>query len=338
MLKIAIYTIAKNETSNVVSWHNSNRDADYHLVCDTGSTDNTVDALRAAGITVVPITVDPWRFDVARGCALNLLPADIDICIWQDLDEQLLPDWRENLVRHWTPETTTAFHRYKNNDNPWQWHSKIHARHGCTWTGIVHETLSWHIPQHTIWLHDVWLREFQDVTKDRSKYLQMLVQKVAEGDRDWKTYYFLANEYQSTDFNKSVQYREQSFDLCMDGPIAKSYIARTLAVQYGTWGQDALAERWFQTSISISNERESWYHRAMFYKRREQWDFCLLAVIRCTEVTAQRDGYTFDPDAWSPKLYECGIEAATATGMLHHIPRFQTEIDKLFIESRGVAA
>ena len=41
-MKIAIYTIAKNEEQFVEDWYNSAKDADYLLIADTGSTDNTV--------------------------------------------------------------------------------------------------------------------------------------------------------------------------------------------------------------------------------------------------------------------------------------------------------
>jgi hypothetical protein len=40
-LKIAVYTIALNESAHVERWANSAADADYRIVADTGSTDDT---------------------------------------------------------------------------------------------------------------------------------------------------------------------------------------------------------------------------------------------------------------------------------------------------------
>lgn len=314
-MKIAVYTIAKNEEAKVRSWVDSNKDADVRLVCDTGSADGTASLLRDAGVEVASIQVAPWRFDVARGCSLNLLPADVDVCIWQDLDEVLLPGWRAEIEQHWTDGVTTAFHKYRNNTNPWQWHSKIHARHGCMWVGSVHETLQWMRPERDIWLSNVWLQETQDTSKDRSHYLPNLLKKIAEGDSNWKTYYFLANEYQAIDPAQSIKYREESYKLCHDGPVAQSYVARVIAVQYGHMGNDTLAEQWFLTSTTVSNERETWFHMARYYHQRQRWLECLLAVTRCIHISIRRDGYTNDPEAWSSRVYTLGIDAAAALDM-----------------------
>ena len=41
-IKIAVYAIAKNEEQFVESWYNSAKDADYLLIADTGSEDETI--------------------------------------------------------------------------------------------------------------------------------------------------------------------------------------------------------------------------------------------------------------------------------------------------------
>jgi glycosyltransferase involved in cell wall biosynthesis len=80
-MKIAIYTIALNEEKHVERWYESSKDADYHLIADTGSTDRTIEIARNLGITVVPILVSPFRFDDARNASLALVPQDVDYCI-----------------------------------------------------------------------------------------------------------------------------------------------------------------------------------------------------------------------------------------------------------------
>ena len=50
--KIAVYTIALNEADHVERWCKSVTDADYMVVADTGSTDETVERLKAAGVQV----------------------------------------------------------------------------------------------------------------------------------------------------------------------------------------------------------------------------------------------------------------------------------------------
>ena len=89
-MKVAAYAIALNEEKHAQRWADTTKDADFRLVCDTGSTDKTVEILRSNGITVYEISVKPWRFDVARNTAQSLLPADIDVCLSLDLDETLI--------------------------------------------------------------------------------------------------------------------------------------------------------------------------------------------------------------------------------------------------------
>src|ERR1041385_2547359 len=100
-MRIAVYTIALNEAQFAERWAQSTSGADYTLVADTGSTDATVTMLRQSGVTVVPITVRPWRFDDARNAALALLPSDIDVVVSLDMDEVLTSDWRQSLETSW---------------------------------------------------------------------------------------------------------------------------------------------------------------------------------------------------------------------------------------------
>lgn len=316
-MKVAIYTIAKNEAHHVARWAASNAEADLRLVCDTGSRDLTINLLKKQGVTVVPIMVDPWRFDVARATALNLLPADIDVCIWQDLDEELLPGWREQLEQHWTTDATIANHRYRNNGRPWQWHSKIHARHGCRWTGAVHETLEWTKPEKTVWIPEIYLDEHQDVTKDRKSYLPLLERKVLEGDRNWRTYYFLANEYEmAAQMDKALATRLKSYEALEDtDTVVKSYVATAIARAHARMGDQGRATRWFQTAVDHSPERESLFAWAESAFSTQDWGTCYLAAKRCIDTTAKRDGFTYDERAWSWSIYDIGALAAHNLGV-----------------------
>lgn len=110
-LKIAVYTITKNEEQFIERWAKSAQDADLLLIADTGSTDDTVKIAQENGVVVHDICITPWRFDHARNASLALIPKDYDICICLDADEIMEPGWREELERVWTPGTTHL--RYK---------------------------------------------------------------------------------------------------------------------------------------------------------------------------------------------------------------------------------
>ena len=62
-MKVAAYTITKNEEQFVGRWADSCADADYRLVVDTGSTDNTASIALESGCEVGYITIRPWRFE-----------------------------------------------------------------------------------------------------------------------------------------------------------------------------------------------------------------------------------------------------------------------------------
>jgi len=97
-----VYTIALNEAAHAERWANSAVDADYRIVADTGSTDDTVERLTKAGVTVHRIAIRPWRFDDARNAAMALIPDDVDVCASMDMDRFLEPGWREKLEAAWT--------------------------------------------------------------------------------------------------------------------------------------------------------------------------------------------------------------------------------------------
>lgn len=110
-MKVAVYSIALNEAANAEQWAKSTTDADYRVVADTGSTDDTIEKLTALGVTVYKIAVRPWRFDVARNTALALIPADVDVCFSMDMDEFVEAGWRPKLEATWTNETTALYCR-----------------------------------------------------------------------------------------------------------------------------------------------------------------------------------------------------------------------------------
>ena len=102
--KVCVYAICKNEEKFVTKWVNSMKEADKIFVLDTGSEDNSVSLLKELGVIVKKKIIKPWRFDVARNISLNMVDKDADICVCTDLDEILLPGWRENLEKNWEKE------------------------------------------------------------------------------------------------------------------------------------------------------------------------------------------------------------------------------------------
>jgi glycosyltransferase involved in cell wall biosynthesis len=197
-MKIAVYTIALNEESNVEQWYESAKDADYLMIADTGSTDKTVKLAKKLGINVVKISIKPWRFDDARSAALALLPEDIDMCISLDMDEILAPGWRKALEKL-DDDVTQVNYRYT-----WSWRdpasrtqpqvvyiaNKVHARHGYRWKYLVHELP---FPDRNeshklVYSEDFEIHHCGDVDRSHLRYNEMVYQTWEE-NKDDKRYW-----------------------------------------------------------------------------------------------------------------------------------------------------
>ena len=151
-LKVAVYTICLNEIKHVDRFMDSCQDADYVVVTDTGSTDGTVERLKERGAVTYSISQKPWRFDIARNTSLNLVPEDVDLCISFDLDEVLMPGWRNLLEKAWKDSKGTITRVEYDWIMSWNedgtpdrrcYVSKIHHRNYYYWKNPCHEQLYW---------------------------------------------------------------------------------------------------------------------------------------------------------------------------------------------------
>jgi hypothetical protein len=143
-LRIGVYALAKNVAGFVDRWEQSCREADFRIVTDTGSEDDTVDRLQSLGVAVVRSSIVPWRWDDAHTQSLNNLPADVDVCIRLDLDETLVPGWRPIVEAYFSagdqsPHKLT--HRYEWGPGVQFSLDRVHVREGYRWTGATHEGL-----------------------------------------------------------------------------------------------------------------------------------------------------------------------------------------------------
>ncbi len=201
--KICVYAIAKNEEKFVDRWFNSVKEADYIYVLDTGSTDNTVDKLKELGVVVDQKIIDPWRFDVARNEALKMVKDDVDICVSIDLDEVLLPGWKDELGKIWDENVTRLHYTYNwsldDNNRPIIsfYSDKIHKRNCYEWIHPVHEVLNYIGDSKEIikTTNNITINHFPDKNKSRSGYLPLLELSVEENPTDDRNMHYLGREY-----------------------------------------------------------------------------------------------------------------------------------------------
>ena len=304
-MKIAVYTIALNEAGFIERWYNSAKDADYLLIADTGSTDNTYEIAEKLGIKVVGINVSPWRFDVARNAALSLLPKDIDYCIALDMDEILLGDWRKNLETAKANEITRPRYKYT-----WSWKNleetvpglqyggdKVHARHGYRWKHPVHEVLvSDRINEKQDWF-DFEIHHHPDSSKSRSQYLPLLDLAVREDPWDDRNAYYYARELF---FNQRYVEAYRQFKRYLSLPTATWNAERSSAMRYMAkclGGEER--EKWLKKAVKEApGRREPLVDMALFYFDENNWKDCLRYAKQATKIADKPLEYLCEDFAW----------------------------------------
>lgn len=253
-MRIAIYTIAKNEEENVEQWLDTTKDADYRIIGDTGSTDATVDKLLAGKAMVGRIGPDAFkteyifRFDHARNAALSLVPNDVDYCLVNDMDEILRPGWRKD-IEAWLEtqprkpnKVQYNFIQSFNDDGSVRSafiRDIFHTRNQYTWKYPCHEAL---VPKETF---DEVIAVFPNTIqehhhpedKNRDYYLDLLKLGAEEFKDDNRFTYNLGREY----------FRQKKFDDA--AKVWEAYLAR--AQKTPAWPPEHAAVLRFLAEINM---------------------------------------------------------------------------------------
>lgn len=317
-MKIAVYTIAKNEQSFVNTWAQSVLDADYRVVIDTGSTDQTVSALQAAGVTVHHMSLKPWRFDLARNVALSLLPADADVCISMDMDECMTPGWRAALEAAWMPETTRLRYKYHTFYTDSQtpdldyWADKIHARHNYVWKRPVHETVYCAGTEQVTSTAQVVMWHKPDSTKSRGQYMHLLELSHKENPDCDQTLFWLAREYAHTQQpEQAVIYFKQLLN--------RPHVWHLERAESERWLHKLLPHenmRWIRQSVATAPERrEGWLDLAKLYYNQQDWCNCYAACVSALRISQPTHSYLDTQEVWGPILHDLAAVSAWNMGL-----------------------
>jgi tetratricopeptide (TPR) repeat protein len=302
--KIAVYTIAKNEEAFVERWYNSSKEADYHFILDTGSTDGTVELAKSLGIAVEVKTFIPWRFDFARNYSLSCLPEDINYCIALDMDEVLVEGWRDALDS--LPGMVNR-PRYK---YVWSWDNngneglvyggdKIHSRHGYRWKHPVHEVLVPTGYQTSGWT-DLEIHHHPDSTKSRSSYLPLLKLAVEEDKEDSRNSFYYARELFFYN-QKEEAIREFNRALSLETSTWAPERARALRYLYELTG--GVKYLW-EAVVECPDRREGWVSLAKHYYNCEDWTTVAYAAEKALQIKEKPLEYLNEEFAWGYLPYD----------------------------------
>lgn len=306
--KVAVYTICKNEEQFVDRFMDAVmselRPDDCVIVCDTGSTDNTVERLRERGATVHVLSISPWRFDVARNAALSLVPEDMDICVAPDLDEFLQPGWRQAIDDAWDNSGRMVTRiRY---EYIWNWNEdgspgvryfadKIHHRRNYVWRHPCHETLYWvGQPANELYMtqENLSLHHHADPTKSRSNYLHLLKIAVEEEPRNDRMQHYYARELY---FNGLQVEASEWFQKHLDNPNAQWRHERSQSMVYLSKlnGNDMWKNMWAYRAVAECPERRDvWWN--LYDREMENGNIDLANSFKLRAESLPRDGFYMD--------------------------------------------
>jgi glycosyltransferase involved in cell wall biosynthesis len=297
-VKIAVYTIAKNEERFVKRWFNSAKEADSLHILDTGSTDGTVTIARDLGIDVRRLSINPWRFDTARNIALTMVPEDVDLCVALDMDEVLVEGWREHLENcAATRPRYTYTWSWKEDGTPGLQYAgdKIHARHGFYWKHPVHEVITPQDEETQEWT-GLQIHHFPDNTKSRGQYFPLLELAVQEDPEDDRNSHYLAREYF---FHNRLEEAAAEFIRHLSLPRAQWLPERAQSMRYLAKCQPWMQETWLlRAAAETPDRREPWVDLAKMYRDREDWVSCYSAASRALAITQKPLEYLCDEEAW----------------------------------------
>jgi glycosyltransferase involved in cell wall biosynthesis len=141
-MKVGVYAIAKNESANVERFLAQTRLFDSVTVLDTGSTDDTVEKLRAAGVTVFQYTFPEFDFARARNHAASITPSDTDWLVSLDFNEVLHITAEDIAKIKSCPYSALTIECLDSEHTSYSEPKlKIHRRSGWVWNHAVHEAL-----------------------------------------------------------------------------------------------------------------------------------------------------------------------------------------------------
>jgi tetratricopeptide (TPR) repeat protein len=314
--RIAIYTIALNEAQFVDRWAESCKEADVRIILDTGSNDDTVSRARALGITVHSANIKPWRFDDARNAALALLPPDIDLCVSLDMDEILLPGWREEIEKAQTAGATRVSYNYAWTVNALGVPAhifrtdKIHARFGYRWKHPIHEIITStgneQRQESAIWIHHL-----ADNSKPRAQYLPLLEMAARESPECSRTLFYLAREYTFHERQSDAAKVFEKYLTCSTWSVERAHACLHLSKcqpdRRLEWLHHALTE--------TPQRREVMLALCQYYSETKKWEMASAIAMSALKITERPTDYLCQPEAWSWLPFDLAATAAYWLGL-----------------------
>ena len=314
-MKLAIYTIAKNEEQNAEAFMKNCASADLIVIGDTGSTDRTAEIIQDMGGTVVPLHVSPWRFDVPRNTMLSILPPEIDFCFATDLDTRFKDhNWRDIIEAKWDVNAHDRLrfryiHSFLPDGTPTASSMKnfAHSRNNYFWQHAVHEALYFTGPgeERVLSLPEL-VTEHHQLPKDRSNYIDLMRLECKSPTCTHRHMFWLIRE---CTFHKQWEEVIEWTDRYVKYPdlwrVEHAIALKCKAKALSELGKSSEALVAHMESIARSPEtREVWLDLGWYHYTRKQWLPAYAAVCQALTIINKPEHYLTSAEAWGYKIHE----------------------------------
>lgn len=323
--KICVYAICKNESQFINKWLESMSEADYIVVLDTGSEDNTYELLKKDSrvYRVEQKVITPWRFDTARNESLKLVPEDANILVCTDLDEILEPNWANILREKWiegTHERATYKYAWSHDEegNPARifQYNKIHSKNWL-WNFPVHECLVWKnddlnvdytTEQELLVFDEIYLHHYPDKTKSRSSYLPLLELRKKEYPTDYYGKIYLAHEYFYRGYyEKSIAELKEILDNCADkyNSVEQASCYLFMGDSYRALNDPKNAVASYQQALLADNTyREPYINLATILNEQQLYNQAIGVIKDCFKNTYRHYTWLERDTSWTYESYD----------------------------------
>ena len=219
-MKVTLYAIAKNEEKNIEKFLLNAKKFDDVVVVDTGSTDDTVQLLKDAGIKVYehPQTREEFDFSVARNQALSYVETDWALALDfnEDIDE-FYPEGFGVIADEFTKFNHLRFDD-KGDGEPVQSnevHTRLHRTKNYTWINAVHESPMF-LPTED-YSQEVSVDTTIKITKKINKtidkelfYFNICNREYKKDPTNWYYIWFIFNHYLNVkNFQKALEFGQE---------------------------------------------------------------------------------------------------------------------------------
>ena len=211
-MNITLYAICKNEEKNIENFIENSKKFSHTVVVDTGSTDNTVQLLKDAGIEVYehPQTREEFDFSKARNQALSYITTDWAFSL--DFNENVYDLYLDQFGAISEDLTRFNHERYDRYEEETTKSDEIYVRFHRTknykWINAVHE-----IPVSVDTAIKITKKINRSIGKDLF-YLNICEREYKKDSDNWYYVWFIYNHYLSVqNFEKALEYGQEFLNL-----------------------------------------------------------------------------------------------------------------------------